>query len=174
VEVKLDDFRRHFELLSDESLLSTNREELVEAARRVYDEEIERRGLNAPPEESTEAAEAAAAAGHGVDPADELVVIATYNIPEEASLARGLLESAGIPYQIDNEYAALGGLQLRLWVPASLEADAVEILEMELSEEELAAQAEAAGVAEGEEFEVASESAEEGKADEESRADSKY
>jgi hypothetical protein len=150
VQVNLDDFRRHFESLSDEALLSTDRGELVAAAQSCYDEEVERRGLNAPPDdESSEPA--AEVAAHGVDPANELVVIATYNIPEEASLARGLLQSAGIPYQIDNEFAALGGLQLRLWVPKALEADAIEILEMEISDEDLAAQAEAAGMLEMEE-----------------------
>src|ERR1019366_4998936 len=53
MEISLDDFRRHFELLSDETLLSTNREELVAGARPVYDEEIARRGLNSPAIEET-------------------------------------------------------------------------------------------------------------------------
>lgn len=148
MEVNLDDFRRHFELLSDEALLATNRDDLIAAAQSCYDDEIERRGIDADTGTSNETAEAAAA--QGADPADQLVVVATYNIPEEASLARGLMESAGIPYQIDNEFAALGGTQLRLWVPKSMEADAIEILEMEISEEDLAAQAEAAGIAEAE------------------------
>ena len=77
-----------------------------------------------------------------------MVLIATYNIPDEASLARGLLDSAEIPYHLENEFAALGGFQLRLMVPAAFEADALEILEAEISEEELAAQAEAAGILE--------------------------
>jgi hypothetical protein len=149
VEVNRDDFRRHFGLLSDEALLSTNRDDLVEVARACYDEEVERRGLSTPAEAEDDEA-ASEVAEHGVEPANELVVIATYNIPEEASLARGLLESAGIPYQLDNEFAALGGLQLRLWVPKSLEAEAVEILEMEISDDDLAAQAEAAGLDETE------------------------
>lgn len=149
MEVNLDDFRRHFELLSDDALLATNRGDLVEAARQCYDEEIERRGLNAPVEEEP----ASEPEDHNVEPGDELVVIATYNIPEEASLARGLLESAEIPYQIDNEHAALGGIQLRVWVPKSLAADATEILEMQISEEDLAAQAEAAGMTEMDEAE---------------------
>ena len=40
-----EDFQRHFEILSDEALLETNRDELVEMAREVYDGEIARRGL---------------------------------------------------------------------------------------------------------------------------------
>jgi len=149
VEVSRDDFRRHFELLSDETLLGTNRDELVENARSVYDEEIERRGLNAPPE-GEEGEPMPDAVVPGGD--EELVLIATYNIPDEASLARGLLQSAEIPYLLQNDYVALGGIELRLLVPKVFEEEALEILQHELTEEELAAQAEAAGVLE-EDFE---------------------
>jgi Putative prokaryotic signal transducing protein len=142
VEISLDDFRRHFDLLSDAALLATNREELVESARGCYDEEVARRGLNAPPASDETVAEPVT---HQASPGEELVLIATYNIPEEASMARGLLESAEIPYQLQNEYVALGGFQLRLMVPAAFEAEALEVLEAEISDEELAAQAEAAG-----------------------------
>jgi hypothetical protein len=145
VQVSPDDFRRHFELLSDAALLETNREDLVEIARGCYDEEVARRGLNSP---AGEEAAAETADTHQASPGEELVAIATYNIPEEASLARGLLESAEIPYHLENEFAALGGFQLRLLVPAAFEADALEVLEAEISDEELAAQAEAAGIME--------------------------
>jgi hypothetical protein len=149
MEVSLDDFRRHFELLSDETLLSTNREELVESARGCYDEEVARRGLNSPPDE--EIAGERTAETHQANPAEQLVPIATYLIPDEANLARGLLQSAQIPFRIENELAPLGGFQLRLLVPAAFEAEALEVLESEISEEELAAQAEAAGEMEEEE-----------------------
>ncbi len=149
VEVNLDDFRRHFELLSDEALLETNREDLVESAKQCFDEEMARRGLNAAP---VEEAEEQVAGRPELDPSDELVVIATYHIPEEASLARGLLESAEIPYHLDNEYVALGGFEMRLRVPRRYQEEAVEILEMEISDEELAAQAEAAGMPDDEEY----------------------
>lgn len=150
MQVSPDDFRRHFELLSDAALLETNREDLVETARGCYDEEVARRGLNSPPDDET----AAEPVTHQASPGEELVAIATYNIPEEASLARGLLESAEIPYHLENEFAALGGFQLRLLVPAAFEAEALEILEAEISDEELAAQAEAAGIAEEDSEEV--------------------
>src|SRR5580704_14687628 len=144
MEVSPDDFRRHFELLSDAALLETNREELVESARECFDEEVARRGLNSPSGEDT----AAEPAPQPANPAEELVVIATFNIPEDANLARGLLRSAEIPFHLENEYVALGGFQLRLLVPAAFEQEAREVLEAEISEEELAAQAEAAGVME--------------------------
>jgi hypothetical protein len=140
MDVSLDDFRRHFELLSDETLLSTDREELTEGGRQCYDEEVARRGLNSPH------AEEIVAETHQENPAEELVLIATYLIPDEANLARGLLQSAEIPFRMENELAPLGGFQLRLLVPAAFEAEAMEVLESEISEEELAAQAEAAGI----------------------------
>lgn len=144
MEVSLDDFRRHFELLSDSALLATSREDLVENARGCYDEEVARRGLNS-------AVEAGAASEPGTEPmtaGEELVLISTFHIPEEASLARGLLESAGIPFHLDNEHAALGGFQLRLMVPAAFEEEALEVLETQISDDELAAQAEAAALPE--------------------------
>jgi hypothetical protein len=143
MEVSLDDFRRHFELLSDETLLATDREELTEGGRQCYDEEVARRGLNSAP--SDEMAMEIAEEAHQANPADELVPIATYLIPDEANLARGLLQSAEIPFHMENELAPLGGFQLRLLVPRAFEEEALAVLESEISEEELAAQAEAAG-----------------------------
>jgi hypothetical protein len=148
MEVSLDDFRRHFELLSDETLLSTNRDELTEGGRQCYDEEVARRGLNSAPSEEIETE--IAAETHQTDPGEELVLIATYLIPDEANLARGLLQSAEIPFRIENELAPLGGFQIRLLVPKAFEEEAVVVLESEISEEELAAQAEAAGAFEEE------------------------
>ncbi len=142
MEITRDDFRRHFDLLSDESLLEINRDELVEMARGVYDEELGRRGLSAPVEvEEAESIPNAIPPGAG----EELVLIATYHIPDEASLARGLLQSAEIPFLLQNDMAALGGIELRLLVPKQFEEQAIEILQHELTDEELAAQAEAAG-----------------------------
>ncbi|HEX4137240.1 MAG TPA: DUF2007 domain-containing protein [Bryobacteraceae bacterium] len=148
MDVNLEDFRRHFELLSDDALLATNRDDLVETARGCYDEEVTHRGLNAPAVEEAVEEEAVT---HQTAPGAELVLIATYSVYEEANLARGLLESAEIPYQLQNEYLSLGGIELRLVVPAAYEEEALQILDSEISEEELAAQAEAAGVPEDDE-----------------------
>jgi hypothetical protein len=145
MEVTLDDFRRHFGLLSDVALLDTDREELVESARQCFDEEVSRRGLNAAPDEPVTGE--VSTTGEPSD-AEQLVLIATYSIPDEANLARGLLASAEIPFQLNNDLAPLGGFQLRLLVPAAFEADAREVLESQISDEELAAQAEAAGAGE--------------------------
>jgi hypothetical protein len=143
VDINLDDFRRHFAILSDEALLATGQEDLVDAARTCLEEELSRRGLKPAGQSAVETEEAPAP--EPVNPDDELVEIATYSVAEEANLARGLLESAGIPLHLANEYVSLGGFQLRLMVPAAYEEQALEILATEISDEELAAQAEAAG-----------------------------
>jgi len=149
MDVTLDDFRKHFELLSDDALLETNRDELVEAAQQCYDAEIARRGLHAPDAEA--GSEEPEVLPSPEPEGGKLVHIETFIIPEEASLARGLLTSAEIPFMMENELAPLGGFQIQLLVPEDYVDDARAVLETEISEEELAAQAEAAGGFEEEE-----------------------
>lgn len=146
MEVSQADFRQHYELLSDEALLETNTEDLVDVARQCLEEEIERRGLNAVADDSPEevGAEIAAEPAAGEEEAGE-VLIATFTNGDELNLARGLLQSAEIPSRVDNPLAVMGGMELRLFVPAAFEEHALEVLEAEISDEELAAQAEAAG-----------------------------
>ena len=141
MNVTLDDFRKHFGLLSDAALLETNRDELVEAAQKCYDDEVARRGLHEPAPEPDKAEVLPSPEPEG----GKLVHIETFLIPEEASLARGLLTSAEIPFMMENELAPLGGFQIQLLVPEDYADDAREILNHEMTEEELAAQAEAAG-----------------------------
>jgi hypothetical protein len=71
--------------------------------------------------------------------------VATFLSLEEANFARGLLQSADIPCSFENNQAAAwsGIGELRLMVPASAYDRACEILETEISEEDLIAQAEA-------------------------------
>ncbi len=144
MNVSLDDFRKHFELLSDAALLDTNRDELVPNAQQCYDAEVARRGLKAPAAEPEEPEVLPSPEPEG----GKLVHIETFIIPEEASLARGLLSSAEIPFMMENELAPLGGFQIQLLVPEDYVNDAREILNHEMTEEELAAQAEAAGAEE--------------------------
>lgn len=147
MNVTAADFHKHFALLSDEALLEIRRDELVELAQQCYDEEMERRGLNAG---ETPAEAADESVSHEADISKEMVLVATFLSGEELNLARGLLDEARIPYHIVNPLAALGGIELRLMVPKALEEQALEILAFEISEEELAAQAEAAGMLEEE------------------------
>lgn len=141
MEVTPADFRRHFEILSDDALLETNRDDLVEIAKQCFDEEISRRGLNAaddPPEIDGEATEPPASGG------EDLVLLATFVSGDEVSLVRGLLESASIPSHVVSPLGSLAGIEFRLMVPAAFEEHALEVLEMQISDEDLAAQAEAA------------------------------
>ena len=139
-----DDFKAHYASLSDETLLDENRDELVEVARQCLDEELARRGLKQAVE--TEAVVPPTPA----DPGDEMVAAAEFSSAEEADLARALLDSAGIPCFLANEHAGYNfnlpnGLSgLPLLVPARFLDQAVEILAAPVSEDDLAAQAEAA------------------------------
>ena len=140
-----DDFRSRYDSLSDEALLAENREELVDLARECLDGEMARRGL-APPATEPEPKPA-----ENLAPGDELVPVADFLSREEGDLARGLLESAGIPcghasgQTTGTDWSMTGSL--RLLVPARFLDQARELLESPVSEEELAAEAEAAAEA---------------------------
>lgn len=135
MDVSAEDFRHYYESLSDEALLEVDTGELVELARICHAEEVTRRGLNeGVTDEVTTETPAAAAAG------DELVCIVEYDHFDEADMARGLLEAAEIPASLESEPGVV-----RLMVPASLAEPALRMLAAPLSDEELAAQAEAAG-----------------------------
>jgi PhnB protein len=125
MKVSAEDFRRQYAGLSDEALLDVDRRDLVDVARTCYDEELARRQLKAP---------SPAAAGRAPEPheeGEEFAVAATYVSQEDAKLARGLLQAAGIP-------ARLGTGGLALLVPVSTRNDAHEVLAAQVSDEQLA------------------------------------
>jgi predicted amidohydrolase YtcJ len=152
VDISSEDFRQHFELLSDETLLATRREDLVAAAQAVYDAELEKRGLVT--DEAVELAgevvpdDEEEAAAEATEAPEELVSVGEFTVIDEARIARGLLQSAEIPAGLANDKMSLG--LLHLMVPASFVEAALQVLGGEISEEELAAQAEAAGFSEHE------------------------
>jgi hypothetical protein len=140
VNIDPEEFHRRYDELSDEALLSIKRAELVDLARQYYDDELARRGLQAQPEPGIDVAE--------MD--EELVTAATFLYPDEAKLARALLQSASIRCYLDNEHTlsikwisnyAFGGL--RLMAPISAVDDAREILGRTWSNDELISLAEA-------------------------------
>ena len=133
MQIDPEEFRRRCAELSDEGLLSIDRDELVDVAQQCYDDELARRGLPPQPQASEEVAE--------MD--EELVSVATFLFPDEAKVARTLLQSASIRCYLDNEHTlstvwtwtyALGGL--RLMVPVSVVDEVREILESTLPDEE--------------------------------------
>jgi hypothetical protein len=149
VNVNPEEFRRHFEMLSDDALLAVERGDFVVAAQQCYDEECARRGLTPG---QTKVVSGEVQTVEPVDEVDALVQIATYLSGDEAGLARGLLHSAGIPAVLANPLAIYGNPEIHLSVPESFVDHALEILGHEISDEELAAQAEAAGESSEEEF----------------------
>ena len=142
MDVNTQDFKDHFNLLSDEALLAVNRGELVPVAQQCLDEEIAKRGLNLA---ATEADEEPAMAEDEPSPEEEdLAVVATYDVPEEGETARQTLENAGIPARLIQDPDDMQGVQMELMVPERRVLEALEALGLQISEEELAAQAEAA------------------------------
>jgi hypothetical protein len=142
MQVDPEDFRRHYAMLSDAALLEIDRDELVDVARACYDAELAERNLALDePQVSAPLVEVSTSPADG-----DLQLVGTFLSMEEANFARGLLQSADIPCSFENEQgAAWSGVgELRLMVPAAAYERACEILESEISEEDLIAQAEAA------------------------------
>ncbi|HEY4086032.1 MAG TPA: hypothetical protein VGM43_08845 [Bryobacteraceae bacterium] len=143
--ISADELRRYYAGLSDAALLELNPDELTPVARGCYDEEFSKRGLSdeAGDEESSDAAGPVSDGQPHAE--EEMVCVAEYDFVEEADMAKGLLVGAEIPAVIDRDATLV-----RLMVPPDLAEQALGLLTTPLSDEELAAQAEAAG--EEEEF----------------------
>lgn len=144
MQIDPGDFKRHYALLSDDALLEIDRDELVEAARPYYDAELtERKLVPSDAEEITPTADSSDDTPNTTTDGPQLV--GTFLSLDEANFARGLLQSAEIPCSLENEFgtAWAGSGALRLMVPAEAYDHACEILETEISEEDLIAQAEA-------------------------------
>jgi hypothetical protein len=156
MQTSREDYIQHFSELSDAALMAVPREDLVQVAKDCLDEEIQRRGLNEP-DEAPAPSEAAAEPDH-TEP--QMAVVGEYQDPGEADLARALLRSAGIDAMLLNERLAgilnipLAPGTYHLLAPVDSEEEALQILASEISEEDLAAQAEAAGEKEETEEEV--------------------
>ncbi len=148
VDIDPAEFRKHFSNLSDEALIAISRDDLVDSARLYYDGEIATRGLERDSASADERGAATMNRHFGNDP--ELVTIAEFTSAEDTRVAQSFLESGGIPSFFADEYtlAAMGAGGLgyfELRVPAAFAEQARVALETPLSDEELAAQAEAAG-----------------------------
>ena len=141
MQIDPEDFKRHYAMLSDAALLEIDRDELVDVARACYDAELVERNLA--PEELQASAPAVETAAGQAD--GELQLVGTFMSMDEANFARGLLQSADVLCSLESELSA--GFSptgaLRLLVPASVYDRACEILDAEISEEDLIAQAEA-------------------------------
>jgi hypothetical protein len=113
-------------------------------AQQCLDDELAKRGLHAAAEEVPEEDESAANEPSAEE--EELAVVATYDDAEEADGAKALLDEAKIPSRLVKDAADMEGTQMELLVPATDLFKALDTLGLHLSDEELAAQAEAAGM----------------------------
>ena len=138
MQIDPEECRRYYAFLSDEALLALDREALVDVAKQYYDQELAQRGL-------FREGDAIQGEVQGID--EELVPIAIFLYPDEAKLARALLQSSAIFCSLENEHTlsamwtwsfALG--EFRLMVPASFAEQAQEILNSTLTEQELGAE----------------------------------
>jgi hypothetical protein len=116
------DFQKHFSSLSDIALLEVERDDLVKAAKVIYDQEINRRGLTV----ETESPEAELSSG------ERLVNVVEFESAEDATRAQEQLKKNGIP-----AYIAVA-------VPEAFARQAIRLLDPGVSDEELAALAESA------------------------------
>ena len=146
MSINIEGLKRHVASLSDEALLEVRREDLTEEAQGIYEGELTSRGLAWPAAaEEDEDAEAAAAAAAG-----GLISLGKYDSLEEGRFARDLLRNEGIPAWFAGELALKKGdsdplAALELLTQAAFLEQAQLLLTSEISDEELARQAEDAG-----------------------------
>ena len=168
--IDLEYLRQHYATLSDEALLAINRADLVEAARKCYEDELGRRKLA----ERSKARPAAAArprpveaddAGDGDDAAagelesfasgeepdwleDSAEVYSKIEIPgapaADLADARDALTAAGIPSYLDvvhdEKYVQRESDRWRLRVPANFNLRAMAVLERDIFNPDFVAQ----------------------------------
>ena len=134
------ELRRHYESLTDEALLEIDPSDLTPLANQVLETELATRNLleedDPDPEEIP-----AEDLPEPTTPQEELVIVATFTSPSDARLAVSLLRSGQIPCGLDQ---AKFSPEINLMVPASLAEEAKEVLNSEVSDDDLAAQAQAA------------------------------
>jgi hypothetical protein len=140
VPISADELRRYYAGLSDAALLELNPDELTPVARACYDDEFSQRGLTDEAGDDESSAAVGPISDDTPHTEEEMVCVAEYDYVDEADLAKGLLEGAEIPVVIDRDATLV-----RLMVPPDLAEQALSLLTTPLSDEELAAQAEAAG-----------------------------
>lgn len=142
MQVNPEEFRRRFADLSDDALLEVERDDLTDVARDLYDAELSRRGLT--PE--VEAGASDPVRGQP-GPEGDLVLAAELGSLQELAFARALLKSSDIPSYITPDFSGILApteADAKLYVPSSYLEQAQELLAAPLTDEELAAQAEAA------------------------------
>jgi hypothetical protein len=156
LQIDLETFRRHYSSLSDDELVALNRDELIEAAQKCYDDELERRGLNEVQESDVVPEEeeyVGTSVEIGVDPdwLQDGTCVCSFvsqsggSAASDADNARETLQNAGVPCDVSVvEVAAAAGDQpaqheYRVMAPAALNLKATSILDMQFFNPQLEA-----------------------------------
>src|ERR1022692_3246177 len=144
--------RRHYASLSDEGLLEVDETELVDEARRIYDEELAQRGLTGEEQTEDEEVDAEPATddeGFDMGPEPDWLkdadCPATFvNYPggeaaQHAAAARAALEAAGIPVHVSSGEVGAGQeaeppkqYEFRVMVPGRWLLEAESVLDQEI------------------------------------------
>jgi len=167
LKIDLDYLRRHYASLSDDGLLEIDETELVDDARRIYDEEVAARGLERQGEDGVADSGIVTAPGdadeespdeESIEDADEepdwlgdATCAATFSArpgmdsADSAREARGALEAAGIPCHLASSRVEPprnpeSRKELRLMVPSRLNLEAESVLDKQIFNQELEAQ----------------------------------
>jgi len=110
MKITAEELKAIYRGMSDEELMSLDRDDLTEVALQVHREELGRRGLDI----ESEVQEAA--------DAEEMIALHSFDSIDEARSAEAMLESASNPAHLEND--TLRGRGFRLMVPASMVEDA--------------------------------------------------
>ena len=154
MQIDLERLRQHYSSLSDDELVALDREELTEAARKCYDDEVARRDLAEPEEPGEDPGEyTGIQSDHSVDPdwLQDAACACSYvsqpggSAAGDAENARGALEDAGIPCQVSVVEIAASTTdqpaqhEYRVMVPGALNLKATAILDKEVFNPQLEA-----------------------------------
>jgi len=140
MQITPEELKRAYREMGDEELLAMETDDLTETARKLHAAEIERRGLHVQAERDDSGPEGEE--GHWE-------TVGAFRSLHEAQLAHGLLQSAGIPAELESNSGDLlwmgssGHRLSRVVVPEQFLDEAHGIIESHAVREELAAQAEA-------------------------------
>jgi hypothetical protein len=114
MKITTDELKAIYRNMSDEELLSLDRDDLTEVALKVHGEELQRRGLHLDREVEQVAED------------ESFTAVYSYDTLNEAQLAQSVLEGTGIPVQLQND--TLRGRGFQVMVPASMADEAEQIL----------------------------------------------
>jgi hypothetical protein len=146
LQIDLESLQRHYASLSDEELLSLDRDELVEAAQTCYDQELAQRNLTADGESDADG-------GDGPEWLEEAGCACTFysqpgsqTAPDTAGDACSALDAAGIPcylamHKMDPpSVAPQTRYEFRLMVPGNLNMQAASALDKAIFNSEVEAE----------------------------------